>query len=163
MGFIDNDICTHCSLNTTDDYNHVTWLCPPIQTFWTIVTLTSTPGHSVPVSPSVCRLWDLSSVEPPLSYTKPTLIALTIAKKTILPIRKTRHTLSVLLLLCILLLLLILLFAQASLSLLKKKCNKLSIKDLLFLSATINYINSKHNCYKNTVIAPNPEALVENQ
>ncbi len=64
MGLADTDTFTHCTLNTTDDYHHATWLCPPIQTFWKNITHTlSSTGCSIPVFPSVCLQGDLSTTE----------------------------------------------------------------------------------------------------
>lgn len=87
MGFTGSDICTHCTLNTTDDYLHTLWLFPPIQDFWEELTTTLSLflGCSIQSSPSVCILSDLDilnacSTQIIISL----LVTLTIAKKTIL-------------------------------------------------------------------------------
>ena len=61
MGFTNSSICTQCITNKTDDYFHAFWICTPVH-----------------------RFWEKIEVEPSVKDTVPLLIALTIAKKTIL-------------------------------------------------------------------------------
>ena len=89
MGFTDSDICSHCTLNTTDNYMHATWDCTPIQQFWRDITdnLSSLLGCHIPLSPTLCLLGDtLNNISSRILS-----IALTIAKKTILMNWKTRN------------------------------------------------------------------------
>lgn len=97
MGLIDTDICSSCTLNTVDNYYHAMWLCPPVQTFWEGVTekMSDLLGCNLPLSPSLCLLGDLTVINPAPNITRPILIAITTAKKTILRNWKTRHKLSI--------------------------------------------------------------------
>lgn len=98
MGLTGSDICTHCTLSTTDDYLHAFWLCPPIQNFWKEITTTLSRflGCNVPLSPSVCILGDLDTLNTgSKQIIIPLLVALTIAKKTILLNWKSRKKITI--------------------------------------------------------------------
>lgn len=75
----------HCIQNTTDSYIHTLWHCTPVYHFWKQVTdsLSAFLGRPIPLSPSLCLLGDTSSISINPSN-KLLLVALTVAKKTIL-------------------------------------------------------------------------------
>ena len=79
MGFSDTDICSQCTLGSTDDYFHATWACQPVHSLCTAVTekLSSIVGCRIP---SLCLLGDI------------TLISLTIVKKIILQNWKSKKS-----------------------------------------------------------------------
>ena len=80
MGLINTDICSQCTLGSTDD-----WDCEPVYSLWKAVTekLSSILSCSIPLSPKLCLLGDQSQVTIPTKYNNPLLISLTIAKKII--------------------------------------------------------------------------------
>ena len=55
MGFYDTDICSQCTLGSTDDYLHATCACQPVHSLWTAVTekLSSILGCRIP---SLCLI-----------------------------------------------------------------------------------------------------------
>lgn len=92
MGFT-SSFCNNCLQNTTDTYIHAFWHCTPIQEFWKNVTLflsTFFDCH-IPLCPSLCVLGDTSALNFNNNDTKILLVALTVARKTILMNWKTRH------------------------------------------------------------------------
>ena len=93
---MDTDICSSFTLNTVDTYYHAMWLCPSVQTFseGVIEKTSDLLGCSLPLSPSLCLLEDPTVINPAPNNTRPTLIAITTAKKTILRNWKTRDKLS---------------------------------------------------------------------
>ena len=102
MGLTGSDICTECTLNKPNDYFHALWLCPPIQHFWREVTtrLSQFLGCYVPLSPSICILGNLEILntgptQTTTRITTPLLVALTIAKKTILLNWKSRKKINI--------------------------------------------------------------------
>lgn len=97
MGFSDSNICTQCAQNTEDTYIHALWSCSPVQQFWSSVTLkmSSILGFRIPLTPTLCLLGDLSVLDLPKTESQPILVALAIAKKTILVHWKDKHTLNV--------------------------------------------------------------------
>ena len=97
MGLAQSDTCTHCSQNTPDTYLHATWNCTPVQQFWVdiISSLSNILGCPIPLSPSLCLLGDLSSFNHKMKINKPLLIALTIAKKTILINWKSKQAINI--------------------------------------------------------------------
>lgn len=92
MGLSDSSHCSLCPPNTLDDYIHAIWHCPPIQHFWKEFTdeLSLILDCRIPLFPSLCLLGDSSSVTIPNHNMKVIVIALTVAKKTILPNWKSR-------------------------------------------------------------------------
>ena len=97
MGFTDSDLCTHCTLHTADNYVHALWQCPPVHQFWQeiITNLSLLLGCSLPLSPSLCLLGDSSEINTSNQNTTSILVALSIAKKTILLNWKNRDQLSI--------------------------------------------------------------------
>lgn len=85
MGLTDNNTCTHCPTKIEDHY-HALWLCTPVTQFWSeIMRILSRILHlSILPVPAVCLLGDLSSLSLPTQSHKFLLIAITLAKKTIL-------------------------------------------------------------------------------
>lgn len=84
MGLSDTDICSQCTLGSTDDYLHATWTCQPVYSFWTSVTdkLSIIMGCRIPLSPPLCFLGNTTGIDNlPTKYKNPLLIFLTIAKK----------------------------------------------------------------------------------
>ena len=94
MGFSDTDICSQCTLGSTDDYFHATWACQPVHSLWTAVTekLSSSLGCRIPLSPSLCLLGDITQVVLQTKYRNPFLISLTIVKKIILQNWKSKKS-----------------------------------------------------------------------
>jgi len=90
MGFT-SEVCTDCNHNSTDTYIHATWHCTPIKHFWEEVTqsLSTIVSCHITLSPSLCLLGDLTIITDKTINSKMLLIALTIAKKTILMNWKT--------------------------------------------------------------------------
>ena len=97
MGFTQSSTCTHCSQNTQDTYLHALWNCTPVQHFWAEITtlLTNILDCHIPLSPSLCLLGDLTIVNLNPEKSKSLLVALTIAKKTILMNWKSKHTITI--------------------------------------------------------------------
>lgn len=97
MGFSHSDICTQCTLNTSDTYFHAFWLCSPVYQFWATVTqkLSSILDCRIPHSPNLCLIGDLTTTTLPDALIQPTLAALTIAKKTILVNWKDKKALNI--------------------------------------------------------------------
>ena len=95
MGFIDQNTCSLCP-NTVDNYVHALWFCTPVLRFWEEVTgeLGKIINTLLPLSPSFALLGDLSSTT--ISHPLQTfiLVALTVAKKTILLNWKDRTKIS---------------------------------------------------------------------
>lgn len=96
MGY-GTDTCTHCMQNTPDTYTHAVWLCTPIYRFWVKVTeaLTTILGCHIPATPSLCILGDTSVTSLNTTNNKFLLVALTIAKKTILMNWKSRKKVNI--------------------------------------------------------------------
>ena len=92
MGFT-SEICSHCTQNCPDTYLHATWLCAPINKFWKEITETLSRflGSHIPLSPSLCLLGDLSTINLDQTNNRILLVALTIAKKTILMNWKSKN------------------------------------------------------------------------
>lgn len=92
MGFT-SDICNNCTQNTIDTHTHAFWHCTPIFQFWKNITtaLTTFFGCDIPMCPSLCILGNTSSINLDQHAKQILLVALTIAKKTILMNWKTRH------------------------------------------------------------------------
>ena len=86
IGFCDTDICSQCLQNTADTHLHALWLCSPVQQFWSIITqkLSSILDCRIPLSPNLCLIGDLTTTDLPTKLSQPLLVALAIAKKTIL-------------------------------------------------------------------------------
>lgn len=78
--------CTNCTQSTPDTYIHALWFCSPVHLFWKQVTesLSALLNCCIPLSPSLCLLGDTSNITLHPTYIKLLLVALTIAKKTIL-------------------------------------------------------------------------------
>ena len=97
MGFSDSDICSQCTLNTTDTYFHALWLCSPVQHFWSTVTqkLASILGCRIPLSPNLCLLGDITVIDLTTKQATATLAALAIAKKTILLNWKNKQSINI--------------------------------------------------------------------
>ena len=93
MGFADTDICSQCTLGSTDDYFHATWACQPVHSLWTAVTekLSTILGCRIPLSPLLCLLGDITQVVLPTKYRNPLLIS-TIVKKIILQNWKSKKS-----------------------------------------------------------------------
>lgn len=85
MGFSQSNTCSLCP-SSVDDYIHAFWHCPPIHNFWSrgMNRLSQMLSLSIPTSPSIALLGDLSSLHIPKQHTSFVLISITIAKKTIL-------------------------------------------------------------------------------
>ena len=81
MGLADTDSCSQCTLDSTDNYLHVTWVCQPVHSFWTAVTntLSTILGCRIPLSSSLLG----AITEIPPKHKKPLLISITISKKII--------------------------------------------------------------------------------
>lgn len=97
MGFTDSEICPHCTLNTTDNYLHATWVCTPVKQFWNNITdfhSTLLSCH-IPPSPALCLLGGMSNININITVRRILLIALTIAKKTILMNWKSRKKINI--------------------------------------------------------------------
>ena len=97
MGLITSNTCTHCTKNTIDNYFHAFWHCTPVQQFWVQVTdhLSHILGCHIPLSPKLCLLGDMSTVQLN-NHIKTTLYtALAVAKKTILLNWKARDQLNI--------------------------------------------------------------------
>ena len=97
MGLSDSNICVHCSDNSIDNYMHAMWACAPVNNFWWKVCedLERYLGCSVPASPSLCILGDVSDTNIEPNKTGLLLTALSIAKKTILMNWKSKKNLSI--------------------------------------------------------------------
>ncbi len=96
MGFT-SETCSHCTQNTPDTYLHAMWHCTPVKEFWENVTesLSNHMGCHIPLSPSLCILGDTSIINSNDTDSKLLLVALTIAKKTILMNWKSRNTIHI--------------------------------------------------------------------
>lgn len=96
MGFT-SGICLHCSQNCPDTYIHATWHCPPIKHFCKDVTesLSHLLGCRIPLSPLLCLLGDLSTLNQEITNTRMLLVALAIGKKTIFLNWKSRSTIHI--------------------------------------------------------------------
>ena len=96
MGFSQNNTCSLCP-NSVDNYIHALWHCPPIHNFWSEVTnrLSEMLSLSIPTSPTIALLGDLSSLHISKQHISFLLTSLTIAKKTILLNWKDRTKISV--------------------------------------------------------------------
>lgn len=86
MGLVTSDRCINCSVNTPDTFLHAFWLCPPVHQFWINVAnkLSNFFKTTINALPLLCLLGDTSQINPPFEHSKPLLISLAIAKKTIL-------------------------------------------------------------------------------
>ncbi len=73
------------------------WHCTPVKEFWENVTesLSNHMGCHIPLSPSLCILGDISIINSNDTDSKLLLVALTIAKKTILMNWKSRNTIHI--------------------------------------------------------------------
>lgn len=94
MGLRDTDVCSQCTLGSTDDYFHALWTCQSVHSFWISVTtkLSVIMGCEIPLSPSLCLLNNCIEVDNlPINYKNPLLISLTIAKKVILQNWKSKN------------------------------------------------------------------------
>ncbi len=96
MGFT-SETCSHCTQNETDTYVHALWYCTPIKYFWekVIESLSITMGCHIPNSPSVCLLGDISIINLDNINSQLLLVALAIAKKTILMNWKSRKSIHI--------------------------------------------------------------------
>ena len=95
MGFYDTDICSQCTLGSTDDYFHATWACQPVHSLCTAVTekLSSILGGRIHHSASsLCLLGVITQVILPTKYRNPLLISLTIVKNIILQTWKSKKS-----------------------------------------------------------------------
>ena len=90
MGLADTDSCSQCTLDSTDNYLHATWVCQPVHSFWTVVTdtLSTILGCRIPLSSSLCLLGAITEIPP--KHKNPLLISLTIAKKIVFQNWKSR-------------------------------------------------------------------------
>ena len=97
MGFTTSDQCTYCTQHTTDNYMHAFWHCTPIRQFWIQVTdhLSHILGCHIPLSPQLCILGDMSSIQLHNHIITTLFTTLAIAMKTILLNWKTRHKLNI--------------------------------------------------------------------
>lgn len=96
MGFT-AETCSHCTQNTPDTYLHAIWDCTSVKKFWENVTnsLSKFMGCHIPLSPSLCILGDISIINLNSTNSQLLLVALTIAKKTILMNWKSRNTIHI--------------------------------------------------------------------
>ncbi len=62
MGLTNTDICSQCTLSSSDDYFHTTWTCQAVHSFWIRVMKknSSILGSRIPPSPSLCLLGDIT-------------------------------------------------------------------------------------------------------
>ena len=97
MGFSQSDKCTQCTQNNSDSYFHALWLCSPVQHFWSLVTqkLSLILDCRIPLTPNLCLIGDLATISLPLHLSQSVLVALTIAKKTILMNWKNKQSLNI--------------------------------------------------------------------
>nr|XP_057934911.1 F-box only protein 8 isoform X1 [Doryrhamphus excisus] len=97
MGLTDSNICVYCPDHVVDDYLHSMWACAPISNFWQAVCedLSLALGTSIPSSPVLCLLGDLSTVNVETNHTQLLITALSIAKKTILINWKSKKKLNI--------------------------------------------------------------------
>lgn len=97
MGLSSSGNCPHCSLNCTDTYIHAFWHCIPVYHFWRNITetLSLILGCHIPLSPSLCLLGDLSTLKLDETHNRSLLVALTIARKTILMNWKSRNSIHI--------------------------------------------------------------------
>ena len=72
------------------------WECPPVRQFWDEVTTTmsNATGHTIPTSPSVLLLNDLTGLDLPIIYQRWLLLALTAAKRMLAQRWVPPHTIS---------------------------------------------------------------------
>ncbi len=96
MGFT-SETCSHCSQNCPDTYIYATWHCPPIKRFWKDVTesLSCLLSCRIPLSPLLCLLGYLSTLNQEITNKRILLVALAIAKKTIFLNWKSRNTIHI--------------------------------------------------------------------
>lgn len=96
MGFSQSDKCTSCNEDTSDTYFHALWQCKPIQNFWSqvIKKLSFLLNCRIPLSPILCLLGDLNTVNISNHQARPLLASLAIAKKTILLNWKNKQNVS---------------------------------------------------------------------
>ena len=85
IGLTDSNTCTQCP-TVIDNHFHAFWTCTPVRLFWSEVMreLSMILNLSIPLSPSISQLGDLSSLAIPQHIQTFILIAVTVAKKTIL-------------------------------------------------------------------------------
>lgn len=76
---------------------HTVWLCTLVNWFWVYVTksLTTIFGCHIPETPSLCIQGNISAINLSTTKNKILLVALTIAKKTILMDWKLRNTIHI--------------------------------------------------------------------
>ena len=96
MGFT-SDICPHCTQNCPDTYIHALWHCSPITHFWEKITglLTTFFGCCIPTSPSLCLLGDTTTINLNHFSNTTLLVALAVAKKTILINWKSKNNIHI--------------------------------------------------------------------
>jgi len=96
MGF-SSETCSHCTQNTPDTYLHAIWYCTSVKKFWENVTdsLSDLMGCHIPLSPFLCILGDISIINLNSTNSQLLLVALTIAKKTILMNWKLKNTIHI--------------------------------------------------------------------
>lgn len=94
MGLHNIDICSQCTLGSTDDYLHAMWHCQPVHSFWITVTetLSTILSHRIPSSPTLCLIGDFSEIHIPQKYRNPLLISLAIAKKVVIQNWKSKKS-----------------------------------------------------------------------
>ena len=94
MGLANTDICSQCTLGSTDDYLHAMWLCQPVYSFWITITeaLSTILDSRIPSSPTLCLLNDISTIHITQHFNKPLLISLTVAKKVVLQNWKSKKS-----------------------------------------------------------------------
>lgn len=82
MGLTDTNTCTYCP-TITDNHHHAFWNCPPVRQFWSEVMrdLSVILSLSIPLSPTIALLGDLSSLSTPKHLQTFILISITVAKK----------------------------------------------------------------------------------
>ncbi len=97
MGFT-SETCSHCTQNTPDTYFTSCGIAPQLKNFGKISKTESLSNHMgchIPLSPSLCILGDISIINSNDTDSKLLLVALTIAKKTILMNWKSRNTIHI--------------------------------------------------------------------
>ena len=96
MNSISSPNCQLCTPNTIGTFIHMVWGCPGVQSFWTMVTnkLSEVLGSSIPCSPTILLLKDITGLDLSIMHQRWFLIGLTAAKKLIAQRWKAPHDLS---------------------------------------------------------------------
>ena len=97
MKFVNDPLCTLCSLKVQGTYLHMIWDCPPARLFWNKVAskLSTLTDVTVPVTVKTLILNDLSTLKLSKIQKRAVFAGLTAAKKMIATRWKPPHSMSI--------------------------------------------------------------------